>query len=66
MFINTHLLIGKSLFENIDNNKSFFINEKDFLYGHINPDIPSKYFLEKQYLDESLDIIINKIEYLCS
>jgi len=66
MFINTHLLIGKSLFENIDNNKSFFINEKDFLYGNIKPDIPSKYFLEKHYLDESLDMIINKIEYLCS
>lgn len=66
MFINTHLLIGKSLFKNIDNKKSFFISEKDFLYGNIKPDIPSKYFLEKHYLDESLDMIINKIEYLSS
>ena len=66
MFINTHLLIGKSLYENIDKKKSFFINEKDFIYGNIKPDLPSKYYLMKHYLDESLDMIIHKINYLCT
>ena len=66
MFINTHLLIGNSIINNIDNKNSFFINEKSFLYGNIKPDLPSKYYLIKHYLDESLDMIIHKINYLCT
>lgn len=66
MFINTHLLIGKSLVENINDNKSFFISDKNFIYGNIKPDITSKYVLQKHYLDESLDMIFTKVEYLCT
>jgi len=66
MFINTHLLIANSMINNIDNNKSFFISEKSFLYGNIKPDLLSKYYLKKHYLDESLDMIISKIKYLCT
>lgn len=66
MFINTHLLIGNSIVNNIDKNKSFFISEKNFVYGNIKPDLPSKYYLQKHYLAESLDMIISKIKYLCT
>lgn len=66
MFINTHLLIAKSIVDNIDKNKSFFLSEKNFIYGNIKPDIPSKYYLRKHYLEESLDMIISKVKYLCS
>lgn len=66
MFINTHLLIANSIINNINNKNSFFINEKSFLYGNIKPDLPSKYYLQKHYLDESLDMIISKVKYLCS
>ena len=66
MFVNTHLLIGKSILENINDNKSFFISDKNFIYGNIKPDISSKYVLQKHYLEESLEMIFSKVEYLCT
>ena len=44
MFVNTHTLIAKSIVNNIDENKHFFINENHFIYGNIKPDLSSKYF----------------------
>lgn len=66
MFVNTHILIGKSIVENIDQNKSFFISDKNFIYGNIKPDVSSKYVLQKHYLEESLEMIFSKVEYLCT
>ncbi|MBC5996318.1 hypothetical protein EAI30_10465 [Romboutsia ilealis] len=66
MFVNTHILIGKSIVENINENKSFFMSDKNFIYGNIKPDISSKYVLQKHYLEESLEMIFTKVEYLCS
>ena len=66
MFVNTHILIGKSIVENINENKSFFIIDKNFIYGNIKPDISSKYVLQKHYLEESLEMIFTKVEYLCT
>lgn len=66
MLMNTHLIISKSVVNNIDSKKSFFISEKNFLYGNIKPDVTSKYLFEKHYLDESLEMIISKIKYLCN
>ena len=66
MFVNTHILIGKSIVENITHMKSFFISDKNFIYGNIKPDISSKYVLQKHYLEESLEMIFTKVEYLCT
>lgn len=66
MLMNTHLIIGKSVVDNIDSTKSFLINDKNFLYGNVKPDAVSKYFLNKHYLDESLEMIVSKITYLCN
>ena len=66
MLINTHLLIAKSINDNIDPSKSFFISEKNFIYGNIKPDLTSKYLLNKHYFDESYDMIRKKVHYLCS
>lgn len=66
MFINTHLLIAQSIVDNLDKNKSFFLSEKNFIYGNIKPDLPSRYYLRKHYLEESLDMIFSKVKYLCS
>ncbi|WP_042273022.1 zinc dependent phospholipase C family protein [[Clostridium] dakarense] len=66
MLMNAHFLIAKSLLENIDPDKSFFVSEKNFIYGNIKPDSSSKYVFQKHYLDESLDTIISKINHLCS
>lgn len=66
MLMNTHFMISKSVINNIDQSKSFFINESNFIYGNMKPDAFSKYVLKKHYLDESLDMIISKIKYLTS
>lgn len=66
MFVNTHALIAQSILNNIDNSKSIFISEKNFIFGNIKPDICSKYLFKKHYLDETFDMIISKINYLCS
>lgn len=66
MFINTHKLIAKSIIDNIDEDKNFFIDENHFIYGNIKPDLPSKYFIKKHYMKESYDMIIYKVNSLCS
>ena len=52
MFVNTHTLIAKSIVNNIDENKHFFLNENHFIYGNIKPDLSSKYFFNT---DKSVD-----------
>ncbi len=66
MFVNTHTLIAKSIINNINENKHFFVNEKHFIYGNIKPDLSSKYFFKKHYLKESYDMIESKVNYLCN
>ena len=65
MILNTHLTISNALIENLDSSKSFFISEKNFIYGNIKPDMTSKYVLHKHYLKESFDKIKKKIKSLC-
>ena len=65
MLINTHFIISKSVLDNLESNKSFFLSEKNFIYGNIKPDISSKYVLNKHYLEESLSMVLEKIKYLC-
>lgn len=66
MFVNTHTLIAKSIVDNIDEKKYFFISENNFIYGNIKPDLSSKYFFKKHYMKESYDMIVSKVNYLCS
>lgn len=66
MLMGTHFIIAKSVVDSIDSNKSFFISEKNFIYGNIKPDAVSKYVLKKHYMKESFDMILDKIKYLCS
>ncbi|WP_101772823.1 zinc dependent phospholipase C family protein [Peptostreptococcus faecalis] len=64
MMMKTHIIISKSLLDATESNKNFFLDEKNFIYGNIKPDIVSKYKLKKHYMDESYDMIRDKIEYL--
>lgn len=65
MLINTHFIISKSVLDKLESSKSFFLSEKNFIYGNIKPDISSKYVLNKHYLEESLSMVLEKIKYLC-
>ena len=66
MMMKSHIIISKSLLENTDANKQFFLDSKNFIYGNIKPDIVSKYKLKKHYLDESYDMVRQKINFLSS
>ncbi len=66
MLMNAHFLIAKSLLKNIESNKTFFIDEKHFIYGNLKPDAVPQYVFKKHYLNESFDTIASKINYLCS
>ena len=66
MMMKSHIIISKSLLENTDSNKQFFLDSKNFIYGNIKPDIVYKYKLKKHYLDESYDMVRRKIGFLSS
>ena len=63
--MNTHFIISKNILKNLDSNKTFFLSDKNFIYGNIKPDISSKYVLNKHYLEESFDMVMEKIKNLC-
>ncbi len=64
--MNTHFQNAKSVLENMDEKKAELISEKNFVYGNDKPDAISKYKLKKNYIEESFNMIIEKIKYLCS
>lgn len=64
--MNTHKMLAKNFIDNIDKQKRFLIKESHFIWGNIKPDCVSKYKLKKHYLNESLDMIVKKIEFLAS
>lgn len=66
MMMKTHIIISKSLLNNMESKKLDLINSNNFIYGNIKPDILSKYKLRKHYLEESYDMIKDKIMYLSS
>ena len=69
MFVNTHTLIAKSIVDNIDEKKYFFISENNFIYGNIKPDLSYKYLfsacdiqsLVGLYVATSLQVIIYRL-----
>lgn len=66
MLMNTHKMLAKDFIYNMDSEKKDLINENHFIWGNIKPDCISKYKFKKHYMNESLDMIINKIQFLSS
>lgn len=64
MLMNTHILIAQNILKDVE--VDFKISDKNFIYGNVKPDMVSKYKLRKHYLDESFDMIVNKIKKLSS
>lgn len=64
MLMNTHILIAQNILK--DTKVDFKISNKNFIYGNIKPDMVSKYKLKKHYLDESFDMVVDKIKKLAS
>jgi len=66
MMMNTHKALANRFIKNVEVNKRFLIKEKHFIWGNLKPDSVSKYKFKKHYLDESFDMIIDKIKFLSS
>lgn len=66
MLMNTHKMLAQDFIYNMDNNKKKLINENHFIWGNIKPDCASKYKLKKHYMNESLDMVVSKIQFLSS
>lgn len=66
MLMTTHKMLAKDFIYNMDSNKKVLINQNHFIWGNIKPDCVSKYKLKKHYMDESLDMVVNKIQFLAS
>lgn len=66
MMMKTHILLAKSVVDGLDTDTSKLICDKNFIYGNVKPDALSKYKLKKHYLDESYEMIRNKIIMLSS
>lgn len=66
MLMNTHKTLAEDFIYNMDSKKKDMINEKHFIWGNIKPDCASKYKLKKHYMDESLDMVVEKIQFLAS
>ena len=66
MMMNTHKALAHSFINNIEENKIFLINDGHFIWGNLKPDSASKYKFKKHYIDESFDMIVDKIKFLSS
>ena len=64
MMANTHLLIARKVYFNLDIEERERVSYNNFLYGNVKPDMVSKYKLKKHYMDESFDMVIDKIRAL--
>lgn len=66
MMVNTHKILAINFIESIDNKKLILIKENHFIWGTLKPDCASKYKFKKHYLNESLPMIVKKIQFLSS
>lgn len=66
MMANTHIIMAKHIYSNLNLKEKRVVSYRNFLYGNIKPDMVSKYKLKKHYMDESFDMVMNKIKVLSS
>lgn len=64
--MNTHKLIGENIIKYTESKNINLLNNRRFIWGNVKPDCVLKYKLIKHYYDESIDLIIDKIQYLSS
>ncbi|AOR22512.1 zinc dependent phospholipase C family protein [Clostridium taeniosporum] len=64
--MNTHKIIAQNILNYTNSKSIYLINDYRFIWGNIKPDCVLKYKMIKHYFIESIDIMIKKIERLCS
>lgn len=62
--INTHKTLGENILKYANSKSIYLINRKKFIWGNIKPDCTPKYKRMKHYYNESIDMVIEKIQHL--
>lgn len=64
--MGTHKLFANNFLKYADSGMVNLIDDKKFIWGNVKPDYVSKYKLKKHFYDESIDMILEKIDFLSS
>lgn len=64
MLINTHKILANNILRQASNEKVFLLDKKKFVWGNLKPDCVSKYKFKKHFYDESIEMILEKINFL--
>ncbi|MDO5517589.1 MAG: zinc dependent phospholipase C family protein [Clostridium sp.] len=64
--INTHRIMGENIIKYANSKSIYLISKKNFIWGNVKPDCTPKYKRMKHYYNESIDMIIEKIQHLSS
>lgn len=66
LLISTHKILANNILRQAENKKVFLLDKKKFVWGSIKPDCISKYKFKKHFYDESIEMILEKIDFLSS
>lgn len=66
LMMNTHKILGENIIKYANSKSIYLISKKKFIWGNIKPDCTLKYKRMKHYYDESIDMVIENIQYLSS
>ena len=64
--MNTHKTLGENIIKHANSKSIYLLSRKKFIWGNIKPDCTPKYKRMKHYYDESIDMVIENIQYLSS
>ncbi len=64
MLVNTHMLIGQSVYENIQRVLNINLNKSKFIYGNVKPDIVYKLATMSHCMKDSLCFVLEEISNL--
>lgn len=64
--MNTHKTLGENIMKHANSKSIYLLSRKKFIWGNIKPDCTPKYKRMKHYYDESIDMVIENIQYLSS
>lgn len=64
MLMNTHMLIGQKVYENVQNIMNINLNKNKFIYGNVKPDIAYRLSSISHCMKDSLCFVLNEISNL--
>ncbi len=66
MLINTHILIGRKVYDNVHSLLNIHLDKRNFIYGNIKPDIVHSLSSRSHLMEDSLGFVLDEIYRLIS